>query len=56
MILLHLSNVKNFETVKIMVRTLPENATAEDIAALLEDIEIKVKEKAAFNREKEELK
>lgn len=39
-----------------MVRTLPSNATAEDMVALLEEIEIKLKEKEMFNKEKEELK
>lgn len=39
-----------------MTRTLSEDATAEDMAALLEDIESKFKEKTAFLLEKEELK
>jgi hypothetical protein len=54
--LLKLANTKNYEAVKMMVRTLAEDATAEDMAALLEDIEIKLNDKAAFIREKEELK
>jgi hypothetical protein len=39
-----------------MVRSLPEDASAEDMTSLLEDIEIKLKEKDIFNKEKEELK
>jgi hypothetical protein len=53
---LKLANTKNYGAVKAMVRTLSEDATAEDMAALLEDIEIKFNEKAAFIKEKEELK
>jgi hypothetical protein len=54
--LLKLANTKNYEAVKTMVKTLPKDATAEDMTALLEDIDIKLNEKAAFIREKEELK
>jgi hypothetical protein len=39
-----------------MVRSLPEHATPEDIAALLEDIELKIKEKEELKNEKEEFK
>jgi hypothetical protein len=42
---LKLSNNKNYEAIKLMVRTLPKDATAEDMAALLEDVEIKLNEK-----------
>jgi hypothetical protein len=54
--LLELANTKNYEAVKIMVRTLSEDATTEDMVALLEDIDIKLNEKAAFIEEKKELK
>jgi hypothetical protein len=40
----------------MMVRTLPFENTADDMAALLEDIENKFKEKNAFILEKEELR
>ena len=36
---------KNYEASKLMVRTLPKEALAEDMGALLEDIVIKLKEK-----------
>ena len=36
--LLKLANTKNYEAIKMMARTLPNDATAEDMAALLEDI------------------
>jgi hypothetical protein len=39
-----------------MVRSLSDDATVEDMTSLLEDIEIKLKEKDIFNKEKEELK
>jgi hypothetical protein len=35
-----LANIKNYKAVKLMVRTLPQDATAQDMGALLEDIEI----------------
>jgi hypothetical protein len=38
--LLKFANTKNFKAVKLMVRSLPKEATTEDMAALLEDIEI----------------
>ena len=34
-----------------MVRSLPVEATAEDMGALLEDVEIKLKEKEQFQKE-----
>jgi len=37
--LLKMSNTKNYEAVKMMVRTLTTDATADDMAALFEDIE-----------------
>ena len=37
--LLKMANTKNYEAVRMMVRTLPTDAAAEDMAALLEDIE-----------------
>jgi hypothetical protein len=45
---LKLANTKNYEAIKMMVRTLPEDATAEDMGALLEDIEGKLQEKEMF--------
>ena len=39
-----------------MTKTLSEDATAEDMVALLEDIENKFEENTAFLLEKEELK
>jgi len=33
-----MANTKNYETVKIMVRTLPQDATAQDMVALFEDV------------------
>ncbi len=39
-----------------MVRTLSHDATAEDMGALLEDIEGKFNDRMKFNKEKEELK
>jgi hypothetical protein len=46
--LLKLANTKNYKAIKMMVRTLPEDATAEDMGALLEDIEGKLQEKEMF--------
>lgn len=43
--LLKLANTKNYVVVKAMVRTLPQDATAEDMADLLEDIEMKLNER-----------
>ena len=40
----------------MMVRTLPTDANAEDMAALLEDIEKELDSRAALNKQKEELK
>lgn len=54
--LLKLANTKNYEAIKMMVRTLPEDATAEDMFALLEDIENELQRKTTLVREKEELK
>lgn len=39
-----------------MVRSLSENATPDDMAALLEDIENKLTEKEIFKQKNEELK
>lgn len=47
-LLLKMANTKKYEAVKMMVRTLSQDATAEDMAALLEDIEGKMKDKEAF--------
>mgnify|MGYP001551935941 CR=1 FL=1 len=38
-----------------MVRTLPKEATAEDMASLLEDIELQLQEKMAYENKKEVL-
>jgi hypothetical protein len=54
--LLKMANTKNYEAVKMMVRTLPEDASAEDMAALLEDIEKEIQGKIVFNKQKEEFK
>jgi hypothetical protein len=54
--LLKMANTKNYEAVKMMVRTLPEDASAEDMAALLEDIEKEIQVKAVRNKEIEGLK
>jgi len=54
--LLKLANTKNYGAVKMMVRTLPIDANAEDMAALLEDIEKEFDSRAALNKQKEELK
>ena len=43
-----MANTKNYNAVKVMVRSLPPEMLAEDMAALLEDIEVKVKEKEEF--------
>lgn len=43
MLLLKLTNTKNFKAVKIMVRSLAKEAMVDDMAALLEDIEIQLK-------------
>jgi hypothetical protein len=43
-----MANTKNYTAVKLMVRTLSKEPTVEDMAALLEDIEIKLKEKEQF--------
>jgi hypothetical protein len=40
--LLKFANTKNYKSVKMLVRTLLEDATAEDMGALLEDIEGKL--------------
>jgi hypothetical protein len=48
--LLKLANTKNYEAIKMMVRTLPEDATAEDMAAFLEDIEGKLQDKEILNK------
>jgi len=37
--LLHVANTRNYEAVRLMVRILNRNASAEDMAALLEDLE-----------------
>jgi hypothetical protein len=53
--LLKLANTKNYAAVKMMVRTLPSGATAEDMAALLEDVEKEMLDRDVFNKHKEEL-
>ena len=40
----------------MLVRALPQDATAEDSAALLEDIEKELNVKASITKEQEELK
>jgi len=54
--LLKFSNTKNYEAVKLMVRSLSYDASVEDMAALLEDIEAELVLKHKFKLEKEELK
>lgn len=51
-----MSNTKNYGSVKLMVRSLPVGATAEDMVALLEDIDKEMQSRAVFNKKKEELK
>ena len=51
-----MANTKNFELLKVMVRTLSEDATAESMAMLLEDVEVKASERVKCIKEKEELK
>ena len=53
---MEIANTNNYEAVKIMSRTLPIDANAQDMAALLEDVKAKSKEREAFIMEKEELK
>ena len=45
-----MANIKNYGAVKMMVRTLSPDATADDMAALLEDIEGKLKDKEEFKQ------
>jgi hypothetical protein len=52
--LLQIANTKNYEAVKIMVRTLPQDATAQDMIALLEDIEGRANDRAAAIKVEEE--
>jgi hypothetical protein len=40
----------------MMVRTLTKDATAEDMAALLEDIDKELLERTSLNKQSEELK
>jgi hypothetical protein len=54
--LLEIANTKNYEAVKMMVRTLPTDATAEDMGALLEDIEKEIQGRIVINKLREELK
>jgi hypothetical protein len=46
--LLKFANTKSYEAVKLMVRTLSYGTTVDDMAAILEDIEIKLNDKAQF--------
>jgi 5-enolpyruvylshikimate-3-phosphate synthase len=54
--LLKFANTKNYGAVKMMVRVLTQDSTADDMASLLEDIESKLNEKLAFENDKKELK
>jgi hypothetical protein len=54
--LLTLANTKNYEAVKLVVRTLPMDASAEDMGALLEDIEKEIQGRTVINKLREELK
>jgi hypothetical protein len=54
--LLKLANTKNYGAIKRMVRSLSKNSTADDMAALLEDIEIELKDEDKFIKKKEDLK
>jgi hypothetical protein len=53
---LEIANTKNYDTVKIMVKNLPKEATAEDIIALLEESEVDSLRLADILKEKEEKK
>lgn len=54
--LLRCANTKTYEAVKLMVRTLLEDAKPDDMAALLEDIEKELAGRQKFLQEKEEFK
>jgi hemerythrin len=53
---LKLANTKNYRAIKRMVRTLSKNSTADDMVALLEEIEIHLKDEDAFIKKEEDLK